>query len=152
MPVLDQLQRLFRGEARAPEEEAVDRHRLAAAALLVTAGAMDDVFDDAERARVFELLQTRFEMSPEAARELLAEAEGLARESVDLHGFTSAIKQGFEPEERIDVVEMVWEVVYTDGVLHDHEASLMRRLAGLLGVSDRDSGAARVRVRERLGL
>ena len=150
--MLDQLLSLFRGEAPAGEAAAQDRHRLAAAALLVTAGAMDDHFDDAERGRVLALLETRFALTPAAARELLAEAEVMAKESVDLFGFTSAIKAGFAPEERIDVVEMVWEVVYTDGVLHDHEASLMRRLAGLLGVADRDSGDARLRVRQRLGL
>jgi uncharacterized tellurite resistance protein B-like protein len=149
--LLHNLLRMFQGGAVAPADPS-DRHRLAAAALLVTAGAMDDDFDAEERARVLELLESRFALDPADAAELLADGESMARESVDLYGFTSAIKAGFEPEERVDVLEMVWEVVYADGVLHDHEASLMRRLAGLLGVTDRESGDARVRVRERLGL
>lgn len=149
------LERLFRGfrdqsdtAPAAPE----DGTRVAAAALLVTAAAMDDVFDDAERARIEGLLARRFALDEAAAHRLLAEAEALAIASVDLHGFTQTIKEGFDFDERLELLEMAWEVVYTDGVLHDHEANLLRRLAGLLAVSDRDSGDARRRVRARLGL
>ena len=47
-------------------------------------------------------------------------------------------------------MEMLWEVAYADGELHDYEASLIRRVTGLLHVSDRDSGAARKRALDRL--
>ena len=50
------------------------------------------------------------------------------------------------------MIEMLWEVVYADGQLHDYEASLLRRVTGLLYVSDRDSGEARLRVMEKLGI
>jgi len=49
-------------------------------------------------------------------------------------------------------VEMLWEVAYADGVLHEFEAQLMRRLAGLMFVDDRDSGLARKRTLDKLGL
>ena len=55
------------------------------------------------------------------------------------------------PEERVGILELLWEVVYADGTLHDYEASLLRRVAGLLYVSDRESGEARLRVMGRLG-
>ena len=48
------------------------------------------------------------------------------------------------------MIEMIWEVVYADGELHDYEDSLLRRIAGLIYVSDRDRGAARKRALERL--
>ncbi len=149
--MLQRLQQLWRGEESATAMPGFDRHQLAAAALLVTAGAMDDDFDEAERARVRALLCERFELAAADADALLAEAETAARASVDLFGFTQSIKDGFTPDERVGIVEMVWEVVYTDGNLHDLEASLMRRLAGLLGVTDQESGAARARVRAKLG-
>jgi len=50
------------------------------------------------------------------------------------------------------VIEMLWEVAYADGQLHDYEANLLRRITGLLYVSDRESGEARKRVLARLGL
>jgi uncharacterized tellurite resistance protein B-like protein len=50
------------------------------------------------------------------------------------------------------IIEMLWEVVYADGVLHDYEANLLRRIGGLIYVSDRDRGAARKRVMKRLGI
>ena len=53
-------------------------------------------------------------------------------------------------EERIELIEMIWEVVYADGELHDYEANLLRRLGGLLYVSDRERGDARKRVLARL--
>ena len=62
------------------------------------------------------------------------------------------VKAAFSQEERIELMEMLWEVVYADGELHHYEANLMRRLAGLLQVSDRDAGSARKRARKRLGL
>ena len=64
--------------------------------------------------------------------------------------FTRVIKDVYPLEERTQVIEMLWEVVYADGVLHDYEANLMRRVGGLLYVSDRDQGAARKRVLDRI--
>jgi uncharacterized tellurite resistance protein B-like protein len=76
----------------------------------------------------------------------------MARESVQWNGFTSAIKDGLDHAERVQLIEMLWEVVYADGQLHDYEASLLRRVSGLLYVSDRESGEARKRVLARLGV
>ena len=49
------------------------------------------------------------------------------------------------------LIEKMWEIVYADGVLDDYEANLLRRVAGLIYVPDRESGAARQRVLARLG-
>jgi uncharacterized tellurite resistance protein B-like protein len=68
---------------------------------------------------------------------------------VQLLEFTRTIKDGFSYEERIHLMEMLWEVVYADEVVEAHEASLMRQIAGLIYVDDRDSGIARSRVRAR---
>ena len=67
-------------------------------------------------------------------------------------GFTRVIKDRYSPEERVELVEMAWEVVYADGELHDYEANLLRRLGGLLYVSDKERGDARKRVLARLQL
>ena len=153
--MLERLRQLFGPgpeEAPAARRHSFEERQLAAAALLVEAASMDSHFGAAERATIGELLRSRFGLSDAEAAELLAEAEEAASDSVQWQGFTSAVKDGFAPEERVQVIEMLWEVVYADGQLHDYEASLLRRITGLLYVSDRDSGEARKRVLARLGV
>ena len=133
-------------------EHSFEEKQLAAAALMVEAAKLDDDFDDDERAQIESLLQSQFSLTSAEAKDLLAVGEQASSDSVEWQGFTRAIKDGFEPEERISLIEMLWEVAYADGELHDYEASLIRRITGLIYVSDRDSGEARKRVRTRLGL
>ena len=124
--------------------------RIAAAALMVEAAQLDDDFDAREREKIRALIAERFELDAEEGNSLIEAAEARVAESVQIHGFTRVIKSAFSQEERIELMEMLWEVVYADGELHHYEANLMRRLAGLLQVSDRDVGAARKRARKRL--
>lgn len=136
----------------APPEHSFEERQVAAAALMVEAARMDSSFRPDERARIERLVQDRFGLTPEEAEDLVDEAEKASEASVQWQGFTSAIKQGFDHDERVQLIEMMWEVVYADGRLHDYEASLLRRVTGLLYVSDRESGEARKRVLARLGL
>ena len=151
--MLDRIRRLLGGHSLAAQGAArsFEERQLAAAALMVEAAAMDETFDAAERARIEQLIQDRFGLSADEAADLIAQAERAASASVELHGFTRAVKDGFDQTERVQLIEMLWEVAYADGELHDYEASLLRRVAGLLYVSDRDSGEARKRVLARLG-
>ncbi len=66
--------------------------------------------------------------------------------------FTRVVKDSFSHAERVELIEMIWEVVYADGERHDYEDSLMRRIAGLIYVSDRERGEARRRALARLGV
>jgi uncharacterized tellurite resistance protein B-like protein len=152
--MLDRLQRLLTGRApeAQPKAHSFEERQLAAAALMVEAAIMDSAFDAAERARIGELIRERFALGADEAADLIAEAERAVAASVQWHGFTSAIKDGYDHAERVELIEMLWEVAYADGRLHDYEASLLRRIAGLLYVRDRDSGEARKRVLARLGL
>ena len=143
---------LARAERPAPGRRVADELRLAAAALLVEAARMDGEFGAAERETVLDLLEHRFELTPEEARELLEMAVAAAMRSTQLFAFTQAVKNGYDAEERIAMIEMLWEVAYADGALHDYEANLLRRVAGLIHVPDPVSGAARKRVLARLGL
>ena len=153
--MFDRLRQLLSSggeDGPAPRRHSFEERQLAAAALLVEAASMDSQFGAAERATIGQLLQDRFGLGGAEADELLAEAERAAAASVQWQGFTQAIKDGFAPAERVQVIEMLWEVVYADGQLHDYEASLLRRITGLLYVSDRESGEARKRVLARLGV
>ncbi len=152
--MINRVKALFverRGASQAREAgHSHEELRIAAAALMVEAAQLDDNFDAQERDKIRELVAERFELGAEESDSLIEAAEARVAESSQLHGFTRVIKAKFSLEERIDLMEMLWEVVYADGELHHYEANLMRRLAGLLHVSDRDVGAARKRARERL--
>lgn len=139
---------------RREQDVELSRHELhlAVAALLVEAAMMDGTFDTTERATIERLVVERLSLEPEEAKELIADAEERVRDSVEMWGFAHRVKDAFSYEDRIGMMEMLWQVVYADGVLHDYEANLMRRIAGLIYVEDRDSGHARKRALARLGL
>lgn len=126
--------------------------RLATAALLVEAAAMDGTVGDAERTSILALLKDRFEMNAAEAEELFVEASATAADSTQLFDFTRTIKDAFDYDQRVRMIEMLWEVAYVDGQLHDYESNLVRRVSGLIFVSDQDSGTARKRALGRLGL
>lgn len=128
------------------------RLQLAAAAVLVEAASMDGQVDPVERLRITQVLARHFTLSATEAADLLAEASQLAAQSVELSGFAKTIKDGFDFDDRIRMIEMLWDVAYADGQLHDYEANLVRRIAGLIHVPDQDAGAARKRVMARLGI
>ena len=130
------------GEAR-PEIQAVDPLQRAAAVLLVIAARLDGHMDAHERASIERLLGERLNVADAPA--LVEEAEEAAADSTDFFGVTRVINERLRPEQRVAVIEMLWEVVYADGAVHDYEANLVRRVAGLLHVSDRDAGEARKR-------
>ena len=76
-------------------------------------------------------------------------ATRLTEQAVDDFTFTRQISRRLNHEEKIGIVEMLWDVAYADGTLHPYEGNLLRRVAGLLYVTDQESGAARRRVVER---
>ena len=135
-----------------PEAGGQQALQLALAVLLVEAANSDDRFDEAERGAIAGLLQRRFSLSRSAAEDLLAAGRTAASESAELFHFTRIINQRLSFEERVELIEMLWEVAYADRVLDEYEDSLLRRVGGLIYVPDRERGEARLRVLKRLGL
>ena len=130
-----------------------DELQLAVAALLLEAAVVvDGRFDEAERNAVQRILERRFGLSAEEAQNLLAAAKDRVEGSAQLFRFTSTINERLARERRVEVIEMLWQVAYADRVLDPLEDSLLRRVAGLIDVSDRDRGDAKLRVMRQLGL
>jgi uncharacterized tellurite resistance protein B-like protein len=97
-------------------------------------------------ARIDRILLRRYGLSPDAALRLRAEAETLEAEAPDTVRFTRALKAAVPYDEREAVVAALWGVVLADGVRDEQENAMLRLVANLLGVSDRDSNLARQRV------
>lgn len=120
--------------------------RLALTALLVRVARTDGDYDESEKTRIDRIAATRYGLSPFEASKLRSEAETLESEAPDTVRFTSAIKDAVPYEDRIAVIEALWEVVLADGVREAEEDALLRLVSKLLGIKDRDSALARQRV------
>ncbi|GAA0785455.1 TerB family tellurite resistance protein [Roseibium denhamense] len=115
-----------------------DDKRLAAAALLFHLIDIDGIIEDSESEKLRQILQSRYELTDKETTELIAAAKQRDEEAVDLYGFTSVLKRTTDEAERLAIVEMMWEIVYADGHVHEFEDNTIWRVAELLGVSTRD--------------
>ena len=152
--MLSSLLKKFAGTSSIPDnapESGHDRTRLALAALLVRVARSDREYDDEEKSRIDLVLSRRFGVNIPEAESLRAEAEKMEADALDSVQFTRAIKNSVPFEERIGIVEELWEVALADGTRDHEEDGLMRLAAKLLGVSDRDSAIARQNAARRMG-
>lgn len=125
-----------------PDEDA----RLALTALLVRVARTDGHYDPDEAARIDRINAARYGLSDTRAQQLRQQAEQLESEAPDTVRFTRAIKDAVAYEDRIGVIEALWQVVLADGVREAEEDALLRLVSNLLGINDRDSALARQRV------
>jgi len=148
-PVIDRIRKLLSAPESAPTRR--DDLQIAVAVLLIEAARMDDKFDPHERGTIEALLEHKFQLSHDETQQLLKLAEETAERSHQLHPFTRLAVERMEPARRIRLIEMMWEVAYADGKLDPDEDVLLRRVAGLIYISDEDRIAARQRVLSRIG-
>lgn len=141
--IADILRRLT---APDPDPLPFDDARLALAALLVRIARADDDYATVEQTRIEAILASRYGLSAEAAHALRVEAEIMEGEAPDTVRFTRAIKDAVPYDARVKVVEAMWEIVLADGERDHEEDALMRLVAPMLGINDRDSNLARQRV------
>ena len=129
-----------------PEDDDLDEEevRLAAAALLVHATVVDGEVSRSEAEVLRDVLERRFDLDHAQAGRLIKEATEKEKDAVDLYGFTSVLTRHLDRAGRLKIVEMLWEIVMADGVIHEMEANLVWRAAELLGVTSRD----RIRLRK----
>lgn len=131
-----------------------DDHRLCAAALMVHIISVDGVVDDSERKKLRQVLQSSYDLDEQSTSELIEEAGKRNKEAVDLYGFTSVLKRRLDIDGRRKVVEMMWEMVFADGEVHEFEDNTVWRVTELLGLpaSDRLALRRRVATRENIPL
>ena len=144
--MLNRLKILITTDRPAPEApEPADRLHVAAAALLVRAAQIDGHVDAHEQQLLQHLVGPYFGLNDDEAAALLTQATAAIDTANDLFQFTQQINANFGPEHKTMLVELLWRVVLADGVVDDYEANLIRRVAGLVHVSDAEAGAARKR-------
>ncbi len=122
---------------------------LSLAALLVRLARADNHYDAEEQVRIDRVLAARKGLLMPEAAALRAEAEMLESEAPDTVRFTRSLKEAVPYEDRTELLEAMWDVALADGSRDAEEDALIRLVAKLLGVSDRDSALARQRVEAR---
>ena len=150
--MFDTLLRILTGSDHAAPGAHPDERNdpaLALAVLLLETARSDDCVAEHEQRIIERTLARRFGLRPFETARLVEAARHGAIHATDLYNSTRVVVQNFSEPERVGVIEMLWDVAYSDGELTGDEDALIRRVAGLLYVYDRDRGEAKRRARER---
>jgi uncharacterized tellurite resistance protein B-like protein len=108
--------------------------QVATAALLMEVAAADNEITEAERQQINRIVEEIHAVSPEEAREICRQAEQRADHVTSLFPFTRLITSECSMEDRIEIVNRLWEITFLDGEVHAHEEHLVRKVADLLYV------------------
>ena len=91
------------------------------------------------------IVEDEFGLNADEVDQLLADAKASADDAADLYGWIRLINSNYSHEEKCFLMEKLWQVVLADGIIEEHEAALMRRVSGLIFISDKESAEARQR-------
>ena len=133
--MLSTFKKLFEGSgADNKGEDKGARLRTATCVLLLEAATADDALSDVEQKKVVEILKSRFGMDDEAVKELIDESKRARQNEADIWYFTNLVNQNLSNEEKYDLMEAVWEVIYSDGSLGEFENYVAQKLYRMLNI------------------
>ena len=141
--MFEALTRLF---AKTETTADVNDPKLSVAALLVHLAAVDGTMKDEEHQTIRGALMDHYDLDEAAVDKLIKQAAERDAEAVDFYRFTSGITQ-LPMEDRIEIIRMMWSVVFADRNNHELEDNMVWRIAELIGVSTRDRTVLRNQIR-----
>ena len=128
------------------KKETSNNKNILVAALLIHAAKIDENYTEIEKKIIKKALIDLNNISSDQAEELIKRAEKKEEESNQLVEYTREIKK-YTMESRLKIIEIIWKIVYSDGVGDDYESNLIRRICGLLYVSDKDNGIIKMKIK-----
>ncbi|MGK9367425.1 TerB family tellurite resistance protein [Melioribacter sp. Ez-97] len=126
--------------------------QLATASLFLEIAKSDNEFTNEERQTLINSIKSLFDLNDEETHELLDIAEDAILHSVSIYEFTEIINKYFDNEEKYELVKQIWHLIFADKVLNRYEDHLVRLVTNNLKLSHRDMIAAKMEVKEALGL
>ena len=117
------------------------------AALLIHAAKIDNNYTENEKIIIKKAIMDLNSITIKESERILAEAEKKEGESNQIVEFTKEIKKN-PIEFRIKIIEILWKIVYSDGTNDVYESNLIRRVCGLLYVSDKESGMIKLKMQK----
>ena len=130
------------------KETATDKNVLIAS-LLIHAAKIDENYTDIEKKIIKKALADLYKISLDEAEEILIKAEKKEQESNQIYEFTKEIKKN-SIEFRLKIIEILWQIVYSDETNDMYESNLIRRVCGLLYIPDADSGKLKLKVKNSI--
>ena len=136
------LEKIFKRQ----KNESSDNKNILVAALLIHAAKIDENYTDIEKRIIKKALIDLNNVSPDQAEKLIKNAEKKEKDSNQIVEFTREIKK-YSMESRLKIIEVIWKIVYSDGTNDNYESNLIRRICGLLYVSDKDNGIIKMKIK-----
>ena len=137
--MLESLKRFFNKSNvdTSKNEKQVTEHdvHIATCALFVEMARIDEKFTQAEVDTILSILKDKYGISQEHADALLAEADKELADSLDLWQFARMINENYSVDEKVEIIETLWQMVYVDGKMDQYEHYLMNKLKNLLRLS-----------------
>ena len=138
------LKELFKKEKKSDPDDSI-----LIAALLIHAARIDENYTEIEKKIITKAIMDLNKFGLDRAEEILKEAEKKEEESNQIVEFTRTIKK-YPIEFRLKIVEIIWKIVYSDKKNDNYESNLIRRICGLLYVTDKDSGIIKTKIINQL--
>ena len=137
---------MFKKIFKKHKKDSLDNKNVLIAALLVHAAKIDENYTDIEKKIIKRALVDLFNIGSDQTEELMKNAEKKEEQSNQIVEFTKEIKK-YPMESRLKIIEIIWKIVYSDNVSDNYESNLIRRICGLLYISDKDNGIIRAKVK-----
>ena len=131
------LKQLFGSDTEQPQTTEHDLHR-AAAALMLEVARSDGNVDEAESQSLVEAVQQRWHLDPVEMADIVGELEERLNQATDLFEFTLPLREHWDPETRVSLIEDMWAIAAADGNVDPLEEHIIRRVNDLLYVSHGD--------------
>lgn len=119
---------------------------VAVCALFVEMARIDETFTSTEMETILSILKEKYGLPQEHAEALIAEAERELKQSVDLWQFSNLINEKYSNQEKVEIIETLWRIVYVDGKMDRYEHYLMKKLKNLLRLSHEQLIEAKLKV------
>ena len=139
---------MFNKIFKSKKKDNLDNKNIMVAALLVHAAKMDENYTEIERKIIERALIDFTHLPKKKIEEILNLAEKKEQDSNQILEFTQEIKKN-NMRFRLQIIELLWKIIYSDGIADQYETNLIRRVCGLLYISDKDNGNIKLKIKNQ---
>lgn len=158
--MLDYLRKMFAENQRSinlnplgsSSESKNQKIEIAACALFIEIAKADGEFSDEERKFIISEMKSTFNLDDDYVNDLMTLAEERVKESVSLYEFTGVINTTFSHDEKIELIESLWKLIYKDEKLNQYEDHLIKRIAATINIEHKQIINAKLWVKQQMGL